>query len=238
MNRIALRLMAVVAIILLLGGPAVSAHADTGASATAHPRVTLRQTLEGTPQVDVIEPTETVLPATEVPVDGTELQETAAPVQTEAPLPPTEPIETLPPMTEPVETEPPATEEPFIFVFCHVSPDGSQVTMRISTDDPAITGYITFGHISGPALLFPDDYWGECIAPSPTVVAPTEQPTAVTEVPRQRLSRPRRLSQRQPQRDQWRHRRQPHRPRRPPCRVLRRQRPQHPKRRQQPQPAR
>lgn len=187
MKPIALRLMAVFAIVLLLGGPALSAHADTGASITAHPSIALRQTLAGTPQVEVIEPVETALPATEPPVDETAPQETAAPVQADATVAPTESVETLPPTTEPVETDPPVTVEPteeeFIFVFCHVSPDGSQVTMRFSIDDPAGAAYFIVPAHGDAILLFPDDYWGECIAPSPTTVPPTEQPTQVTEVP-------------------------------------------------------
>lgn len=222
MKIIALRLMAVLAIIVLLGGPAVSANANSGAPIT-HPSISLRQTLEGTPQVEAVEtepsynaaenaadtevPVDVVstdAPATEPPVepDWTEPPATDAPVQTDAPVPSMEPVETVPPTielvetdplatdvpaTEPIATEPSATTEPtqddgFIFVFCHVSPDGSQETMRISINDPAGATYIVIDAFTGPRLLFPNDYWGECIA-QPTQVPPTEQPTQVTEVP-------------------------------------------------------
>lgn len=50
MKNIALRLMAVVAIIVLLGGPALSARADTEATTATHQSITLRHMLEGTPQ--------------------------------------------------------------------------------------------------------------------------------------------------------------------------------------------
>ena len=180
MNRFfALRLLAVVAILVLLGGPALSAHADTGSTTVTHPSIAVRQVLAGTPVTDPVE--------TAPPVHATELQETAAPVQAEATLAPTEPIETLPPTTEPVETETPVavepTEDDFIFVFCHVSSDGSQVTMRFSINDPAGADFFIVPAHGDAILLFPDDYWGECIAPSPTVVPPTEQPTQVTVVP-------------------------------------------------------